>query len=570
MNSTITTSISTTTSTTTPSGPVSAGAGVPQTMDHPHPAAWFEGYRREIFDFVGTILSLLSEGKRHILVKAPVKSGKREIVECISALMTQHAVKYITALNRVDVKTQKAELELYGIVTHVITAGDGLAAAVTDVSSALASGQDVICCFDECDYGAGKNQKMSAIYSKVIDDVSVVKIYFSATGQETEASNVTTRADYAAITYVPPPSYHGAKYFLEAGLVFNPAPFFEDDQGTLDISAHGIKVIQESIKFDRHIGVVRTPRAIRVVRFKDVHVRKALEKKLQSAIPGGKKWEIIPVDEKDSHDWESTKTQRGYVLDTETNYLFVIHQTCTRGTDLKGWHRTLAFWHDQRMGEKVNLNTMIQAILRPSHYGDPQAIRMYVDERALMVEAGTMDVVEYLEGGGKAPTRTKWGKEKAGKRGGYWGVPIKVNLPNELLESLPLPPRNPSEYEVIAHAIQPLLGNADREILDGRELISCVKRSVPSWMTTVEGTYKSRQPQMPNISGRLAEELIATAHERYWIDIAAVSLSDSLPRGTVFITYGLPPPLSPASSRASTPKLQTTPASMFESKRGEL
>jgi hypothetical protein len=563
MNSTISPSTMTTTTLT------AAGAGVSLNMDHPHPVAWFEGYRREIFTFVGTILSLLTEGKRHILVKAPVKSGKREIVECISAIMTQYVVKYITALNRVDVKTQKTELELYDIVTHVITAGDGLDAAVTDVSSALAAGQRVICCFDECDYGAGKNQKMSTIYSKVIDDASVVKIYFSATGQETEASNVSTRADYEVLPYVPPPSYHGAKYFLEAGLVFNPAPFFEDDQGTLDVSAHGIKVIQESIQSDRHIGVVRTPRAIRVGRFKDAHVRKALEKKLQSAILGGKKWEIIPVDEKDSHDWESTKTQRGYVLDTETNYLFVIHQTCTRGTDLKGWHRTLAFWHDQRMSERVNLNTMIQAILRPSHYGDRQAIRMYVDERALMVEAGTLDVVEYLEGGGKAPTRTKWGKEKAGRRGGYWGVPIKVNLPNELLESLPLPPRNASDYEVIAQAIQPLLGNLDREVLDGRELVSCVKRGVPGWMTTVEGSYNSRQPQMPNISGRLAEDSIATAHERYWIDIAVVSLSDSLPRGTAFITYGLPP-LSPAASRASTPKLQTTPASMFESKRGEL
>jgi hypothetical protein len=195
---------------------------------------------------------------------------------------------------------------------------------------------------------------------------------------------------------------------------------------------------------------------------------------------------------------------------------------------------------------------------------------MYVDERALMVEAGTLDVAEYLGGGGKAPTRTKWGKERSGKRDGSWGVPMKVNLPNEVLESLPLPPRNVSDYETIASAIQPLLRNADREILDGRELVSCVKRSVPSWMATVERTYNSHQTQMPNISGRLSEELIATAHERYWIDIAAVNLSDSLPRGTAFITYGVPPSLSPASSRASTPKLQTTPASMFESKRGEL
>ena len=560
-------------STTTPPAPIAAGAGVSQNMDHPHTEPWFRSYRPEIFAFVGTIVSLLTAGKRHILVKAPVKSGKREIVECISAVMSRYLVKYITALNRLDVKTQKAELEQYGITTHVITAGDGLDAAVTDVKSALASGQKVVCCFDECDYGAGRNQKMSTLYSNHIDETNVVKIYFSATGQETEASNLATRADYAAITYVPPATYRGAKYFLEAGLVFTPAPFFEYDCGTLDISAHGIKVVQESIKPKRHIGVVRTTRSVPVNRFKDAHVRRALEKKLQSSIPGGKKWEIIPVDEKDSHDWESTKTQRAYVLDPDTNYLFVIHQTCTRGTDLKGWHRTLAFWHDQRMRDKVNLNTMIQAILRPCHYGDPQEVRMYVDERALMVEAGAITMAEYRNDGGKAPTRTSWGKSKNGKRDGDWGVPIKVHFPAELLGSLPLPPRNASDYEEIASAIHPLLGNDDRKILAERELVSCVKRSVPSWMTTVEGSYKSRQPQMPNISGRLADELIQTAHERYWIDIAVEHLSDSLSPGTAFITYGLPPPspeLSPASSRSSPIPLTTRPASMFESKRGGL
>lgn len=98
------------------------------------------------------------------------------------------------------------------------------------------------------------------------------------------------------------------------------------------------------------------------------------------------------------------------------NYIFVIFQTCTRGTDLRGWHHRLAFWHDARSRKDCNLNTLVQAMLRPTHYttmyededGEPegQLIRMYVDNHVLDRAAGG-SMADYLVAGGKPPIRMK-------------------------------------------------------------------------------------------------------------------------------------------------------------------
>jgi hypothetical protein len=551
---------------------IAAGGSIPademETADHPHTDKWFQRNRKEICALVNAIARAIADKKRHILVKAPVKSGKRELVEYISRKMTDCPVKYITALNRVDVKTQKAELEQYGIRTHVTTSGDGLDAALIDVRSSLASGRMVICCYDECDYGAGKNQQMSAIYSEFIDETNVIKIYFSATGQETEASNLNTRADFTVLTFVPPPEYRGAKHFLDAGLVFEPSAFFENDAGTLDITAHGLKVFQESITAARHVGVVRTTRATAIARFKDAHVRKALEKKLEAAKPG-KKCKIMPVDAHDSHDWENPELRRGIVLAPDTNYLFVIHQTCTRGTDLKGWHSTLAFWHDQRRCESVNLNTMIQAILRPSHYGEPQAIRMYVDERALMVEAGTLSVAEYLAGGGKAPGRTKAlhsRQRQTGVTGTEWAVPTKITLPESVVND----PRMTANISDDTRAwLKPIILSA---IHDPAVRATLSERAFKNKRTgagieTVHRSYIGGQPGKPG--GGQKPEIEAKKLELFFADIALEN-KPGIPKGTAYVTYGVSASSSSESSPASSPGLRTTPASMFESKRGEL
>lgn len=381
-------------------------------MQHPYTLAHFETNSKEVTEFVKTLRAQIDAGKRHILVKAPVKSGKRIMVEVIAILLGV-PVRYITSLNRKDVKSQQAELETYGVVTHIMNVKEKVEPATIDIRVHAKSGR-VVCCFDECDYGSGSKQVVAPLFAEFLDDAQVVKVYFSATAHETAVSALATRPDYAAMTYVPPTTYRGASFFLKAGLVFDPLPFFDLEDGTLTITPHARQVLGESISADRHIGIVRVAeRGVSMSLFKDSDKRKVLEAQLATTTPG-KSWSIVTIDEKTPFDWENARTRASYVDHPEMgNVLFVVKQTCGRGTDLKGWHPKLAFWHDARAAPNANLNTTIQAFLRPSHYSvgpgynpEGERIRLYVDRRVVQV-ADDDDMDAYLKAGGKAPARTR-------------------------------------------------------------------------------------------------------------------------------------------------------------------
>lgn len=546
-----------------------AGGGrIPLDMPHPRPAAWFEQHVATVVEFVGRIREQIAAGKHHILVKAPVKSGKRLMVEFIAVLLGLR-MKYITSLNRKDVQVQKDELERYGVRTHLTSDEGKVDDAIDDVQFDLRNGHTVIACFDECDYGSGARQKLAKLYEEFIDCAAVVKIYFSATAHEAAASDLSMRADYVVLTYVPPPTYCGAEYFLTNGLVFEPQAFFEMEDGDprVRVTEHGIHVIRASITPERHIGVVRTTRAIPTAHFKIRAARIEIERQLYAAMPDGKPWKIVPVDEKDSHDWENRNTRIGYTADREFNYLFVIMQTCTRGTDLKGWHSTLAFWHDKRGSDTVNLNTMIQAVLRPCHYssdygGVSQRVRLYVDRRVVQMAADD-DMDAYLESGGKVPARTKTASPRRPATG--WGVPIRVVLPDHVLAHSDLRSNlTSSRREWFISQLMPLLTDAEREILSGRALKT--KRTYDRTSTgggifTVHRAYVEGRGTHPGGGNPNGIEEIRNTH--FWLDIATEPL-EGIASGTAYITYGT------VEERDIAAILKTTRASMFEARRGEL
>jgi hypothetical protein len=522
-----------------------------------------------VAEFISRVKAQIDAGKRHILIKAPVKSGKRIMVEFLSVFFPDCRVKYVTSLNRKDVKAQKAELERYGIKTHLMTDAEKREEATKDMRFNLdEERRRVICCFDECDYGSGGRQIMGPFYETFIDETNVVKVYFSATAHETAASDVSMRGDYVAMTYVPPPTYCGAEYFLANNLVFNPQPFFENDGGRIRVTEHGISVIRESITPDRHIGVVRTTKAIPTALFKDEDVKEALAAQLAAAKGDGKVWEIRAIDDKSPFDWEDRVTRIGCTMDTEINRLFVIMQTCTRGTDLKGWHHKLAFWHDRRESEAVNLNTMIQAVLRPCHFSTDyasgaQPVRLYVDRRVVQVAADD-DIEAYLAAGGKAPARTKAVSPSRQALG--WAQPIKFHIPARLRT-----PANLEEYfeanltderrEWWKARLQTLLNPSEFELLAGRTLKG--KRIYDSADTgggifTVHKAYTEKRASRPGGGNTNMDEI---RQDHYWLDIAKEDLP-GMRAGTAYITYG--------TVERSAELLRTTPASMYEARRGEL
>ena len=383
---------------------------------HPHSRLWFERWRPEIYAFVSEIMNAVTEdGMRHILAKAPVKSGKREIVECIATWNSGRAqVMYITSLNRVDIQTQQVEMKHYGIETYITKdkpSCDNVIASVKAWKTQLP--MSILCC-DECDYGSGASQKMAGVFNAFLKDNNVVKLYFSATSEETEASSLAERDDYAFMVYTPPLTYRGAEYFIEEGLVFQPEDnFFEmESDGMLYVTDHGKNVCRDSMTDQRHIGCVRASGKISI--FKNPLVKKDIERQLTESMPNGRVWDVRVIDMSAPMGWDVEETRDGFINNKRKNYLFILFQTCTRGTDLKGWHHKLAFWHDARSCKNSNLNTLVQAMLRPCHYAgsfegyspEGERIRMYVDVNVMdMAAYDNLDV--YLEASGKPPARTK-------------------------------------------------------------------------------------------------------------------------------------------------------------------
>jgi adenosyl cobinamide kinase/adenosyl cobinamide phosphate guanylyltransferase len=373
--------------------------------EHPKSIDWFLKFRQETTAFTKTIVDAKNEGKTHILVNAPVKSGKKEIVEILKQL-TNGTVIYITSFNRKDVINQKKELNKYGINVHITDRDHHCQLAISDIKSHSGI---VYLCIDECDYGSGNLQKLSTVFSEIMHLYNVIKVYFSATSHELESSSLSEKDSYQYLKYIPSSEYNGAKYFLENDLVIDVEPFFYlTSKDTVELSDHSEKVINESITPDKHIGVVRVANSkIFMSYFKDPKIKNEIQNKLKSFMPKSRDWEIVPIDSDTPHEWENRNTCNRYTYCNKLNYLFIIKQTCTRGTDLKGWHHRIAFWHDSRTHKSRSTpNTLIQAFLRPSHYGLPQKIRLYVDKMVIQLAADN-DMQHWISEHGKAPTRTK-------------------------------------------------------------------------------------------------------------------------------------------------------------------
>ena len=534
-------------------------------MAHPHNSEWFSANRNSIHTFVADGLrGVIDCGKRNILVKAPVKSGKREHVECIAVTFRNAAVFYATSLDRKDVARQKAELALYGVATHLINSIQKAQTAVLAIQHELAVGRMVIICFDECDYGSGSEQRMAPLYREFLSDERVVKLYYSASAHETEASKLRDREDYEGLTYVPPAEYCGAEYFLDAGLVAREVDaFFEkDEDDNIVITEHAKLVARESITADRHIGVTRVGRGFSTKNFKNRLVKADIQAQLQAAMGDAREWRIVPVDEKDSHDWEDSDIARRYTNDREVNYLFIIVQTCTRGTDLKGWHHRMAFWHDARSKRKSNLNTLIQAFLRPCHYsscygGVPQRIRLYVDY--VVVEmAAYDDLTAYLAAGGKPPARTTRGRLTPDG----WATPLQVTLPADVLGHKNLAGSlTDDKRHWLCDRLRELLPEEQWAVLEGRQLRT--KRIYDGTVTqggifTVSQAHAEGRASRPG-GGEPGMEEMRIAH--FWLDIATEELPD-IARGTTYITYGVD--IDDGTASTYSMPVDTTRRSMYE------
>ena len=387
---------------------------------------WFEKYRKEQSDCVKTYQEL-----PRVVIKAPIKSGKRELCE-IEALRTkvpgskgfQHY--FLCSLNRKDNKVQYEEMKAYGIECYTYLDYEKFLA---EIDLGLDSNQHKFYIFiDESDLGTEDKQKLAKVFDHLVEisrkiEERIFLRFYSATQQEIEYSN-----------YI-----NFCEYFLDNKLVQEAEPFFIFNKDKeVALSHQAIEILEGFSKSkDKIFSVLRitTGMGKKYPDFAKVMNDHKIQKYL------GEKYKIIlkKVDEKHSMGWGDTNSLNDGQFIWKDQYqrslsafdgkggktIFVINQTCTRSTEV-GFIPLIYFWHECR-GNKTPFNTIIQSSMRCCHYpykkmvreisegkeryywgDDPDTkVKIYTNVDCVELYAEKIDLVEYQKRQPKRPLSTR-------------------------------------------------------------------------------------------------------------------------------------------------------------------
>jgi len=365
--------------------------------------------RREQYDTAEEIRGHLCRGK-NVLVDAEEKSGKRVIVEILALLDWEkyyaaqgtHGTKiadelkktniYVTGLNRKDCKVQLGEMKDQYDVTALALSGKMKSTEVLRHTAGIAGSRSTIH-IDECDYASSGTQALSPWWQKVHSSENCNAVLYSATPEECIFS--AQIKDIVSVKFQPSPTYRGAAWYLEQGLVREPAPFW--DATKKDWTEHGQTLIDGLLKnarlpaghpsLKRRIGVVRLSGHRGSTDFRSCYdtIRGAPDSELK----------VIFVDKDTPFEWgdenawlDNCSIHHRDRADEPKALLIVICATCTRSTELKG-HEFLKFWHDNRSLNKCQYSTLSQALGRIKHYGgEGNPIEVYSDIRVFKLNCG--------------------------------------------------------------------------------------------------------------------------------------------------------------------------------------
>ncbi len=398
---------------------------------HGWSVADFELYRPWLSSFVrNEVCPRIDAAEcRRLVVRAPVKSGKREMVEYLAMRDYSNAHNrehyFISAWYRVADDDQRKELKLHNLHVHAIKTRKDADNCRIAIQNHLTTGKTCIIHLDECDHGSGERQNLGKIYSQLRNQPSAFFILYSATPQEVLFSgdinmdeeqlsmldDLYNEGEY--VEYVPPEGFCGPAAFLEKGLLNQAKPFFTiDPTPSLSIQAKSIitgMLTQLATGSQRNFIVLR-------LSYKDgLHKNdKAIYKFLKhiDSFPELAAFRIW-VDKDDiSFDGLSPRVRPKKIewsnkdswddIISSQPYLIVHDQTASRSTEWACHHRLFAT-HDYRT--TIQYGVVSQAQERPNHYFDAsgrgkysefQRIHIYGHVPTFKLSAGLISYTEYL------------------------------------------------------------------------------------------------------------------------------------------------------------------------------
>ena len=369
----------------------------------------FREKRPHLAGFVDKNIQPILDSCKRILVHAPVKSGKREMIEYIAVSNPFYSHVMISSWYRKVDNDQRAELEQHGLAVFTITNEKTLLTCL-DWIKREAKTRRLVIHLDECDYGSGDIQSLSVLWAYLRDRFT--NILYSATPEEILCSSELTEgimedmlSHGTSVVYTPPEGYCGPAKFLKEGLVEEATEFFHDTSLTVQGS--------ELLRDMRKSMELNPRRNILILRLSYGELGGKLSRKENKAFyrflknldyfPELEGFHVIADKDETSSLKGPFETERvdwsnqAYWDKKGTGpILIVIDQTSSRSTEWACHDRVYAT-HDYR--HQIKFSTVSQAQERVNHYsqkyGGFQPIRVFGSMSTFKLSARQIDYASF-------------------------------------------------------------------------------------------------------------------------------------------------------------------------------
>lgn len=497
---------------------------------HSWSVAIFETHRPSLTEFLKLrVLPLLDNwGCQRILIRAHVKSGKREIVEYLAIRDSAHnptrVHAFISAFHRTADECQRAELKIHNLHVFPLITRAKADACIKWVADMIAAGKRVVLHLDECDFATGHRQVLSALYNAVHNNINVTTILYSATPQEVLFSGEVEEDEYQGmldemiltgehIQYQPPPSFCGPARFLDEGLVKEATPFFRKTAAGLALTPQGQEIIT-----DLRAGIASgSRRNILVLRlsYMDLGGSLAQKKENKSIYQFLQDWSTIPelagclvyADKgekdipsasevlKEMIQWSSSRFW--YAKRTDVPIIVVIDQTSSRSTEWACHDRVYAE-HDFR--NTITFSVISQAQERVNHYEQKyagfQPIKVYGHLKTFQLSAGRISYKDYMTHEWAARKVDRRTADRLGLVGDYYDIK-RTSGDHELHALCPEPVTETEKDRILQEIgcfakikVSPrVAGNIKIMPVIKPEFIPCEKRTFSSIKTTLDARF---------------------------------------------------------------------------------
>jgi hypothetical protein len=396
----------------------------------------FEAHRQHLTNFLKQkIQPYIDSGEcRRILIRAPVKSGKREMVEYIAkrdeAKNPQRVHAFVSAFYRAADKEQREEIKNHNTKVFSFYNKAEVTLFLSWFTGQIALGKQVVVHLDEGDYASGDRQLLCPVYRNIRDEENTTVVMYTATAPEILFSGEVGDPEQPImdeihdggiyVEYEPQANFCGPAHFLDKGLVFNATRFFTmTANGRLALTPQG----QDIVRGMRESIAAGTGRNILVLRLSTGETNKKENKDIYiflqhwRSIPELAEWVIYADKDKvipnsdgvitNQIQWSNKMFFKSITKDEPI--IIVIDQTSTRSTE---WacHDRIYATHTFR--KQIIFTVSSQAEERVNHYWGSkypcfQPIKVYGHKKSFELSAKRIDYKSYLNNDWEAKQLSK-------------------------------------------------------------------------------------------------------------------------------------------------------------------